>query len=115
MIVPVPGLSLDEAEAALDQAIAEFMREGVDPDQLDRIKLQLRASRIYAEDSVQGLARRYGAALTSGLTLQDIEEWPDILQAVTEADIMAAAERIFDRNKAVTGWLQKPQETEVTQ
>ncbi len=115
VIVPVPGVSLDQAEAALDRAVAEFLEEGVDPEQLARIKMELRASEIYGKDSVQGLARRYGSALTSGLTLADIEAWPDILQAVTEEDILAAARRVFDRKNAVTGWLQRPTATEVTQ
>ncbi|MCG6901750.1 MAG: insulinase family protein [Rhodobacter sp.] len=115
IIVPVPGVTLQEAEDALDKAIAEFIEEGVDPVQLDRIKMQMRASQIYEQDSVQRLARRYGAALTSGLTLEDIEAWPGILQAVTAEDIMAAAETVFDRKNSVTGWLQKPQSAEVTQ
>ena len=106
--MPMPGMSLQDAEDALDAAVAEFLAEGIDPDQFARIKMQLRASQIYAQDSVQRLARRYGSGLTSGLTIEDIEAWPDILQAVTEAEVMAAAERIFDRRRAVTGWLQKP-------
>lgn len=115
VIVPVPGVSLQEAEEALDAAVAEFMQEGVDPVQLDRLKLQMRAAEVYAKDSTSGLARRYGAALTSGLTLQDIKDWPQIVQNVTEADIMAAAERVFDLDKSVTGWLTKPAPTEMTQ
>ncbi|MCP3970118.1 MAG: insulinase family protein [Rhodobacteraceae bacterium] len=114
-IVPVPGVALQEAEDALDAAVAEFMAEGIDPDQFARIKMQLRASQIYAQDSVQSLARRYGSALTSGLTLEDVEAWPDILQSVTQAEVMAAAERAFDRRRAVTGWISKPPSPEVTQ
>ncbi|MFV2053771.1 M16 family metallopeptidase [Aliiroseovarius sp. YM-037] len=107
--VPREGVSLEDAEAALDQAIAEFMEEGVDPDQLERIKMQARASRIYADDDVAAMARRYGQALTSGLTLEDIAAWPDLVQAVTAEDVMVAAERIFNRDNAVTGWLKKPE------
>jgi len=114
VIVPVPGVTLQEAEDALDAAVAEFMEEGVDPEQLARLKMQLRAATIYAQDSVAGLARRYGASLTSGLTLQDIEDWPAIIQATTAEDVMAAAARVFDRDNAVTGWIRKPT-TEVTQ
>ena len=114
-IVPVPGVGLQEAEDALDNAVAEFMQEGIDLEQLARIKSQLAASQIYARDSVSGLARRYGSGLTSGLTLADIEAWPDIIQATTPEQIMAAAERIFDDKKAVTGWLVKPKSEEVTQ
>ncbi len=112
--VPVPGVSLEEAEAALDQAIAEFIEEGVDPEKLDRIKRQIRASEIYALDNVRGLANRYGSGLTSGLTIEDIEAWPDILQAVTGEDIIAAAKMVFDRRKAVTGYMMQSEE-EVTQ
>jgi zinc protease len=104
VIVPTPGVSLQEAEDAMDQAIAQFIDEGVDPDQFARIKMQLRASRIYGEDNIQSLAQQYGEALTSGLTVADIDAWPDLLQAVTEQDVIDAAREIFDRKKSVTGW-----------
>ena len=112
--VPVPGTDLAQAEADLDQAIAEFLEEGVDPEKLERIKTQIRASEIYALDDISGLANRYGAGLTSGLTIEDIQAWPDILQAVTEEDVMAAARKVFDRRKAVTGFVRTAPE-EVTQ
>ncbi|SFP35688.1 M16 family metallopeptidase [Tranquillimonas alkanivorans] len=112
VIVPAPGVSLEEAEAALDREVAEFLEEGVDPEQLDRIKMQLRASNIYAQDSAQARARRYGQALTSGLTVEDVQAWPEILQNVTEEDIIAAGREVFDRDNAVTGWLRAPEGAE---
>ena len=111
VIVPSEGRSLSEAEADLDEAIAAFLETGVDSDALERIKMQIRASEIYANDSTQSLARRYGAALTSGLEIADVQEWPDILRAVTEEEIMAAAAEVFDLRKSVTAWLMRPQET----
>ena len=83
-------------------ALAE---EGVDPEQLERIKFQIRAQQIYALDNSDGIAQRYGSALTSGLTVEDVQAWPEILDAVTEEDILAAAEEIFDRESSVTGYL----------
>ena len=109
VIVPSEGVTLAEAEAALDEAVAAFMEEGVDQTDLARVKMQLRADEIYAKDSVEGLARLYGAALTSGLTIEDVQAWPDILQAVTEEQIMAAAEDVFDMRRSVTGWLMQPE------
>jgi len=41
--------------------------------------------------------------------------WPELLDAVTEEDIIAAAKMVFDRKKAVTGWYRKPQTQEVGQ
>ncbi len=108
VVAPSPGVSLDEAEAAMDRVLAEFLQEGIDEAQFDRIKMQLKAERIYADDNVQALARRYGAALATGLTLDDINAWPDLLQAVTREEVMQAARDIFDRRKAVTGFASQP-------
>jgi zinc protease len=109
-VAPAEGVTLSQAEAAMDAVIADFMANDIDPDRIEAIRTQLRASEIYALDSTQGLARRYGAALTSGLTVDDVKDWPDILQSVTAEDIKAAAERLFDRNRAVTGWVVGTQE-----
>ncbi len=108
VIVPSEGVSLEEGEAALDQAVAEFLETGVDAEQLERIKLQIRASEIYAQDNVDGIANRYGRALTSGLTIDDVEAWPAILDAVTAEDIMQAA-TLLRREASVTGWLMRPE------
>ena len=110
VMVPTPDLSLEQAEAEMDAVIAQFMVDGVDPKQLARVKRQILAAEIYAQDDVAGLGRQYGAALTSGLTVEDVQDWPKTLADVTEDDIMAAAALVFDRDKAVTGWFRKPQE-----
>ena len=113
IIVPSDGVSLSEAEAALDEALAAFMERGVDMEQLERIKMQLRASQIYARDNVDGIGQRYGSALAIGLTVQDVQNWPEVLQAVTADDIMQAARDLFREESSVTGWLMR--DTEVTQ
>jgi zinc protease len=105
IVVPVPGVTLQEAEDAMDRVVAEFMATGPDPAQMERIKMQLRASQVYARDNVQGLARAYGDALTSGLGIDDIRAWPGILQAVTPEEVMAAAREVLDKRRSVTGWL----------
>lgn len=115
VVVPVPGRSLEEAEADMDRMIARFLEEGVDEALFERLKMQLRASEIYAKDSLQGLARRYGEGLTSGLTVEDIQAWPDVLRAVTPEDVMAAAEALFDRRRAVTGYTMRAEVEEVLQ
>lgn len=104
-LMPLPGVSPDAAEAAMDAAIADFLATGPDERAFDRIKTQLRASEVYALDNAEGLARRYGAALTTGLTVQDVQDWPQVLQQVTPDDVMAAARKVLDRRQSVTGWL----------
>lgn len=109
--VPTPNTSLAELEAAVDGVLAQFMTDGVDQEAFDRIKRQLRADEIYARDNVDGLAREYGSSLASGLTVADVQAWPDILQAVTPEAVMAAAQEVLNRNNAVTGWLQRKEDT----
>jgi zinc protease len=104
-IAPQPGVSLQEAEDAMDAVIEQFLADGVDEGQLERIKTRIRASEIYAMDDAARRARRYGTALTSGLTVEDERVWPEVLQAVTAEDVMDAGRRVLDRRQAVTGWM----------
>jgi zinc protease len=113
-VTPRPGVTLEEAEAAMDAALAEFLEKGVDPEQMERIRTQLRASEIYALDNVEGLANRYGAGLATGLSVDDIQAWPEILQAVTAEDVMAAAREVLDMRSSVTLYVSPPAEPVAT-
>ncbi|MGC3937768.1 M16 family metallopeptidase [Roseobacter sp. EG26] len=112
LVVPRPGVSLQEAEDAMDAALEQFLIDGVDAEQLDRIKLQIRADQIYARDDVDRIANRYGQALSSGLTIEDVQAWPDVLEAVTAEDIVEAARDVFDIRASVTGWLMREEVTQ---
>lgn len=109
-IVPAEEVSLSQAEAAMDAVISAFMEGEIDPERMESIRTQLRASEVYAKDDVQGLARRYGAALTQSLTVADVQAWPEVLQSVTEEDIKAVAAKVLKRDQAVTGWVVSSQE-----
>ncbi|MFT6675029.1 MAG: zinc protease [Sulfitobacter sp.] len=107
VVVPAEGVTLQQGEDALDAALADFMKTGVDEAQLDRIKLQIRAAQIYARDDADSVANRYGQALAMGFSVQDVQSWPDVLEAVTSEDIMQAAAEVLDKRASVTGWLMK--------
>jgi zinc protease len=109
-IVPAPDVTLQQAEDALDAALLAFLDAGVDQAHLDRIKTQIDASTIFEQDNQESVARSYGEALTSGLTIQDVQDWPNVLAAVTADDIMNAARSVLDPNASVTGWIRAPQE-----
>ena len=109
LVMPTPGRTLAQAEADMDRMIETLLVDGIEDAQLERIKAQARASEIYGRDSLQGRAREYGVALTSGLTVEDVQAWPGIVDAVTEEDIVAAARRLFDPARSVTGYLTRPE------
>jgi zinc protease len=113
-LVPAPGVGMPEAEKAMDAVLADVIENGIDAEQFERIKTQIRADNIYAEDSVMGLARRYGEALTTGLTIRDVQDWPAALDAVTVEDVKTAAADVLDRRRAVTGWMMPETATDDT-
>ena len=104
-VAPAEGVALSEVEAAMDAAIAEFLASEIDAARLESIRTQLRAGQIYARDNVEGLANRYGAALSQGLTVQDVQDWPAVLEAVTADDIKSVAAEVLDTKRSVTMWV----------
>lgn len=107
VVVPLPGVTLEKAEAKLDQVLADFLNTGPDPAAFERVRTQIRAADIYSRDNAEGLANRYGEALATSLTLKDVQDWPGMLAAVTPEDVKAAAAEVLDANRSVTGWLMK--------
>jgi zinc protease len=115
VVAPLPGVTLDAAEAKLDQVLADFLKTGPDPEAFERVKTQIRAADIYSRDDAQGLANRYGEALAVGLTLEDIKRWPDVLASVTPEDVAAAAKLVLDDRRSVTGWLMQDAQKDTTE
>lgn len=101
-LVPTPGVGLAEAEAALDAAIARFLETGPEPGQFARIRGQIRASEIYRLDSLAGRAAVVGSELASGLTLDDVADWPDEVLEVSAGDVLAAARTLLRPENSVT-------------
>ncbi len=87
--------------------IAKLAQDTVAAEDLERVKTQLIAEAIYAQDNQATLARWYGAALTTGLSIEDIRSWPDRIRAVTAEQVRAAAQKWLDKKRSVTGYLIK--------
>ena len=47
----------------------------------------------------------YGAALTTGLTVEQVRNWPDHIKAVTADAVAAAAKKWLDKRRSATGYL----------
>lgn len=103
-IMPSDGVSLQQAEDSVDAVLADLIANGVDEEQLNRVRMQIRAEAIYQLDDAAQRANSVGADLALGLTLEDNEEWLSVLEQVTADEVVAAA-RQLDRRESVTGWL----------
>ncbi|MEA2875299.1 MAG: zinc protease [Hyphomicrobiales bacterium] len=99
------GTSLEKVEAAIDAEIETLLDKGVAPEDLERAKNRMISDYIYAQDNQATLARQYGAALTTGSTVEAVLARPDRLRAVTPEQVRDAARRYLDKRQSVTGYL----------
>ena len=74
-------------------------------DEVVAAKRRMIDSAIFAQDSLQAVARIFGTALVTGRTIQDVEEWPQRIDAVTPAQVNEAARAVFVDNNSATGIL----------
>ena len=106
-VSPKPGVEFAQVERVVDSVISDAIQNLARPEDLERVKTQLIAEAIYAQDSQATLARWYGGALTSGLSIDDIRSWPDRIRAVTAEQVRDAAQKWLDKKRSVTGYLIK--------
>jgi zinc protease len=106
-VTPKPGTTLPQIEAAMDAVLAELIDKGVTAEELERCKNGLIADAVYAQDNQTTLARWFGAALATGLTVEQVQSWPDRVRQVSAESVRAVARRYLDKRRSVTGYLIK--------
>jgi zinc protease len=104
---PKQGVEFSQIEQVIDGVISDAGQKLASTEDLDRVKTQLIAEAIYAQDNQATLARWYGGALTTGLSIADIRSWPDRIRAVTAEQVRDAAQKWLDKKRSVTGYLIK--------
>ncbi|XSG80967.1 MAG: M16 family metallopeptidase [Methyloligella sp. ZOD6] len=109
--IAAEGVGADRLEEALTRFIAELRETGVTQADLDRAKSAYLAQFVYAADSQDELAAQFGGFLSSGLTLEQIETWPERLEKVALADIEKVAATYLDPARSVTGILEPSAES----
>jgi zinc protease len=104
---PKPGVTLPQLEDAMDAAIAVIADEGISASELERAKTRMIADVVYDQDNQATLARWYGTALTTGMSVESVRTWPDRIRTVTADAVRAAARQFLDKRRSVTGYLMK--------
>ena len=103
---PAPGKDIADVEKAVEGEIQKVLKEGVTEAELKDAKTRLEADAILARDSLDGPAHSIGEALATAQGIDDIENWPENIDAVTLADVNDAVRTLFgDKNVSATGWL----------
>ena len=106
-VSPKPGVEFAQVEQVIDSVISDVGQNPVRAEDLERVKTQLIAEAIYAQDNQATLARWYGGALTTGLSIDDLRSWPDRIRAVTAEQVRDVAQKWLDKKRSVTGYLIK--------
>jgi zinc protease len=102
---PSPGVAIEQAEAAYEKALAEFLANGITEADVTQAKNRFAARLAFAKDSPMSAARSVGTSLASGISLADIENWPDAVNKITLPQVQSAARKLFAENSSVTGIL----------
>jgi zinc protease len=108
--LPKPGVDLNALVDRMQAVITELQENGVTREELDRAKRSAIAQAIYSLDNQTALANILGQALTIGRTLEDVQDWPARIQAVTPEQVQEVARKYLKPEAAVTGFLEPPQE-----
>jgi zinc protease len=106
--IPLPGTSLEKAEAELDAVLADVRQNGVTSEELAHAKAALEAQLVFEADNQATLANRYGQGVASGRSIADIDAIPNRVQDRTLDDLKKAAGAFLDDRRSVTATLTPP-------
>ena len=90
---PAKGKTVAELEDAIRAQIKKIKTERVSQAELDRIKAQVVASKVYEKDSVFYQAMQMGTLATVGLDWQLMDQFVERLRAVTPEQVQAVAKK----------------------
>ncbi len=105
--IPADRDDTSKVEAAIDEIIADIIKNGVTEEELARAKRTLEANTIYALDNQRELANAFGEALTQGQSVKDVLQWSDRIKTVSAKQVRQAARHILQIKRSVTGLLLK--------
>ena len=108
---PTPGVDLEILENAIEDELSAVMLKGFTKAALERTRSSLLAAAVYARDNLFTAPRIFGRALTSGLTVEQVENWPNEVKSVTMDMVMGAGRAVLDKRRSVTGILLPKHET----
>lgn len=93
----------------LDRDITHYMkklaRQGLSQKTIQQAKQRLVDSAVFARDSLTAPAQILGRARTTGVSLQEVEQWPDHILAVTQTQVNEALRRLVGNPYSLTGFL----------
>ena len=103
--IPAKGRSVAELEQALLAQIDRLREDPVAEDELERIRTQLIAAKVYEKDSVYAQAMQLGRLETVGLGWPLVDEYVEHLSRVTPEQVRSVARKYLTENNLTVATL----------
>lgn len=103
--IPAEGVSLENAQKAIEKEIDKFKTELVDQNELERIKANFVANMIFSQDDLVGQAKMMGMLEVNGLSYRLMDDLPKHYEEVTPQDLLKIANAYFVKDNLSTLYL----------
>lgn len=102
---PVQGKTLVDLEKALLEEVRLLRDEPVATVELERVKAQVLANKVFERDSIFYQAMQLGTAETVGLSWKKVDEFVDKINAVTPQQVQQVAKKYLTEDRLSIGYL----------
>ncbi|NNG82449.1 insulinase family protein [Acinetobacter sp. ANC 5378] len=103
--LPTDGVSLLDAEKAIQSEIDLLKTELIKPEEVERVTAKFVSNLVYSQDDVAGQAKMIGNLEINGLSFRLMDELPKHFETVTPQDIQRVANIYFSRDNLSTLYL----------
>lgn len=103
--IPADGVDPDDLQARIEAEIAKIIEEGVTHTEVSEAIARLQDEAVLARDSLSGPAMLVGYALATGSTLDDVENWPRDIAAISADDVQRVAKTYVNPDNP---WIRPP-------
>ncbi len=103
--LPAAGHTIEEVQAALQEQIKRSQETLVTKEELQRVKAQVVAGKIFGRDSVFYQAMQIGNLETIGLEWEEMDRYTDKIRAVTPEQVQQVAKKYLVSDKLTVAYL----------
>jgi predicted Zn-dependent peptidase len=102
----IDGVSCEQGNKAVREEISKFLGEGIDENELNKVKNQVESGLVFSEVSLLNRAMNLAVATVAGNT-DYVNQEPGIIQGITTEEIMSMAKNILREENSSTLYYRK--------
>lgn len=103
--IPTEKISMKELQTEITKEIQQMMDKPISQQELDRVKTQVIANRIYAQDSIEYQGMILGSLYSVGLDYTEIDNYQKQIEALTPEQIQKTAHKYLNPDNLTIGIL----------